>query len=52
VSDSKNVANYTDFMGQAFTGKYQTVNCKSLEEEIEKINLKIPKDMMRYHLLY
>jgi hypothetical protein len=22
VSDSKNVVNYTDFMGQAFTGKY------------------------------
>jgi hypothetical protein len=38
VSDSKNIVNYTDFMGQAFTGKYQTIFCKcSTEEEIEKI---------------
>jgi hypothetical protein len=37
VNDSKNVVNYTDFMGQAFTGTYQTMNCKcSTEEEIEK----------------
>jgi hypothetical protein len=28
----------TDFMGQAFTGKYQTINCKcSTEGEIQKI---------------
>jgi hypothetical protein len=39
VSHSKNIVNYTEFMGQDFTDKYQSINCKcSTKGEIEKIS--------------
>jgi hypothetical protein len=38
VNDSKNVANYTEFMGQAFIDKCQPTNYNcSTREEIENI---------------